>query len=132
MQAYRIEVNRFDGRGWSPWGFGHTFGATTADGLIRFMGPDPERRRLEAAGLAIPAKLFRKVPDMPAAQPPPLGPKAGGGASRAPDPFLEVMESARTRLKRAQDAWADVERNAILEEVILDLDQTLAPSKGAA
>jgi hypothetical protein len=42
------------------------------------------------------------------------------------------MESARTRLKRAQDAWADVERNAILEEVILDLDQTLAPSKGAA
>lgn len=131
MQAYRIEVNRFDGRGWRSWGCGHTFEAATADGLIRFMGPDPERRKLEAAGLAVPAKLFRKVPHMVAAQPV-LEPKAGEGASRAPDPFLEVMESARTRLKRAQSVWADVERNAIIEEVILALDQTLAPSEGAA
>jgi hypothetical protein len=55
-------VNRFDGRGWRPWGCGHAFDAATADGLIRFMGPDPERRKLEAAGLAVPSKLFRKVP----------------------------------------------------------------------
>lgn len=68
---------------------------------------------------------------MTAAQPT-LGPKAEEGAPRAPDPFLEVMEFARTRLKRAQDAWADVERNAIIEEVILDLDKTLAPTEGAA
>lgn len=52
MQAYRIEVNRFDGRGWSSWGYGHTFEAATADGLINFMRPGPERRKLEAAGLA--------------------------------------------------------------------------------
>lgn len=130
MQAYRIEVNRFDGRGWSSWGCGHTFGAATADGLIDFMRPGLERRKLEAAGLAIPGKLFRKVPAMAAAAVP--VPEAGEVASRAPDPFLEVMESARTRLKRAQDAWADVERNAIIEEVILALDQTLAPSQGAA
>jgi hypothetical protein len=51
-----------DGRGWQPWGCGREFDAATADGLIRLMGPDPERRKLEAAGLAVPSKLFRKAP----------------------------------------------------------------------
>ena len=58
----RIEVNRFDGRGWRSWGCGHAFDAATADGLIDFMRPEPERRELEAAGLAVPGKLFRRVP----------------------------------------------------------------------
>ena len=61
-QTCRIEVNRFDGRGWRQWGCGREFDTALADKLIDFMRPDPQRRMLEAAGLAVPGKLFRKVP----------------------------------------------------------------------
>lgn len=58
----RIEVNRMDGQGWRQWGCGREFTPALADRLIDFMGPDPEQRKLETAGLAVPAKLFRRVP----------------------------------------------------------------------
>jgi hypothetical protein len=61
-QTCRIEVNRFDGRGWRQWGCGREFETALADRLIDFMRPAPERRKLEAAGLAVPSKLFRKAP----------------------------------------------------------------------
>jgi hypothetical protein len=51
-----------DGQGWRQWGCGREFEPALADKLITFMGPEPERRKLEAAGLAVPSKLFRKAP----------------------------------------------------------------------
>lgn len=62
MEMCRIEVNRMDSRGWRQWGCGREFEPALADKLIDFMLPEPDRRKLEAAGLAVPSKLFRKSP----------------------------------------------------------------------
>jgi hypothetical protein len=62
MGICRIEVNLMDGRGWRQWGCGEEVEPALADRLIDFLGPDEARKKLEAAGLAVPSKLFRKVP----------------------------------------------------------------------